>query len=190
MPRSGQEREPPGREARPGDDGRHADDERGAGRRQRVEVDEALEVPEARRQRRQVHGERVVAAAVHRQRVDADAGEAALDDPSRSDDIAAAVIEARDIEDGTTFTRKELLDQLGVMFLAGHETTASALIWAFLIIALQPDVLVKGADWDLDKIIGRDTVEARGGKVVRVPIEAGWSTTAIVNNVAALKTQP
>jgi len=48
---------------------------------------------------------------------------------------------------------------------------------------LQPDVLVKGADWAADRIIGRDTVEARGGRVVRIPIEPGWSTTAIVDRI-------
>src|SRR5258708_4970410 len=42
-----------------------------------------------------------------------------------------------------------------------------------LILAIQPDVLVKGADWAEDAIVGRDIVEARGGRVVRVAIEAG-----------------
>ena len=42
-----------------------------------------------------------------------------------------------------------------------------------LIAALQPDVLVKGADWAEDAIVGRDIVEAHGGRVVRVPIEQG-----------------
>ena len=51
---------------------------------------------------------------------------------------------------------------------------------AKIIEALQPDVLVKGADWAADAIVGRDTVEARGGKVVRMPIESGWSTSAII----------
>lgn len=63
------------------------------------------------------------------------------EDAREFDDIAAAVIAARDLESGEGFSRKELLDQLGVMFLAGHETTASALIWAFLIIAAQPEVM-------------------------------------------------
>jgi len=49
---------------------------------------------------------------------------------------------------------------------------------------LQPDVLVKGADWAADAIVGRDTVEARGGVVVRMPIEAGWSTSAIIEKAA------
>ena len=50
---------------------------------------------------------------------------------------------------------------------------------------LQPDVLVKGADWAADAIVGRDTVEARGGKVVRVPVEQGWSTSAIIDRAKA-----
>ena len=48
---------------------------------------------------------------------------------------------------------------------------------------LQPDVLVKGADWAADRIVGRDTVEARGGRVVRVPVEAGWSTSSIIERI-------
>jgi D-glycero-beta-D-manno-heptose 1-phosphate adenylyltransferase len=55
-----------------------------------------------------------------------------------------------------------------------------------LIAALQPDVLVKGADWAADAVVGRDIVEERGGRVVRVPIEPGYSTTAIV---AKIRTQ-
>ena len=46
-----------------------------------------------------------------------------------------------------------------------------------IIFRLQPDVLVKGADWAEDAIVGRDIVEARGGRVVRMPIEQGFSTT-------------
>ena len=52
-----------------------------------------------------------------------------------------------------------------------------------VIAALQPDVLVKGADWAEDAIVGRDIVEARGGKVVRVAIEPGYSTTAILRKI-------
>jgi rfaE bifunctional protein nucleotidyltransferase chain/domain len=48
---------------------------------------------------------------------------------------------------------------------------------------LQPDVLVKGADWAPDQIVGRDTVEAGGGRVVRIPIAAGYSTTAILERI-------
>src|SRR5262249_23724289 len=52
-----------------------------------------------------------------------------------------------------------------------------------VIAALQPDVLVKGADWAENAIVGRDIVEARGGRVVRVPIETGYSTTAIIDQI-------
>jgi D-beta-D-heptose 7-phosphate kinase/D-beta-D-heptose 1-phosphate adenosyltransferase len=53
-----------------------------------------------------------------------------------------------------------------------------------IVTAVQPDVLVKGADWASDRIVGRDVVEARGGKVVRMPVEQGWSTTSIVAKVS------
>jgi len=51
---------------------------------------------------------------------------------------------------------------------------------------LKPDVLVKGADWAADAIVGRETVEARGGRVVRVPIEQGWSTSAIIKKAQSV----
>lgn len=54
---------------------------------------------------------------------------------------------------------------------------------AEIVRALQPDVLVKGADWPADQIVGRDTVEARGGRVVRVPVEPGHSTSAILERI-------
>jgi D-beta-D-heptose 7-phosphate kinase/D-beta-D-heptose 1-phosphate adenosyltransferase len=50
---------------------------------------------------------------------------------------------------------------------------------------VQPDVLVKGADWGPDNIVGRDVVEARGGRVVRVDLAPGFSTTELVRKVRA-----
>ena len=52
-----------------------------------------------------------------------------------------------------------------------------------LITALAPDVLVKGADYALDAIVGADLVQARGGRVVRVPVVSGFSTTSIVERL-------
>ena len=52
-----------------------------------------------------------------------------------------------------------------------------------IISLLQPDVLVKGADWPADQIVGRDIVEARGGVVIRVPLAQGHSTTNIVDRL-------
>jgi D-glycero-beta-D-manno-heptose 1-phosphate adenylyltransferase len=57
---------------------------------------------------------------------------------------------------------------------------------AEIVRAIQPDVLVKGADWPADQIVGRDTVESRGGRVVRIAVEQGHATTAIVDRVRAL----
>ncbi len=54
-----------------------------------------------------------------------------------------------------------------------------------IITAIQPDVLVKGADWGEHAIVGRDVVEARGGKVVRIELATGYSTTAIVERIRA-----
>ena len=59
-----------------------------------------------------------------------------------------------------------------------------------VIAALQPDVLVKGADWPDDAIVGRDIVEARGGRVVRISIEAGYSTTAVIARIRSAPPQP
>jgi D-glycero-beta-D-manno-heptose 1-phosphate adenylyltransferase len=52
---------------------------------------------------------------------------------------------------------------------------------------IQPDVLVKGADWPADEIVGRDILEARGGRVVRIELAPGFSTTAIIEKVGRLK---
>lgn len=54
-----------------------------------------------------------------------------------------------------------------------------------LIAALLPDVLVKGGDYALDQIHGREEVEAAGGQVVSLPFVDGLSTTEIVNRIKA-----
>jgi rfaE bifunctional protein nucleotidyltransferase chain/domain len=54
---------------------------------------------------------------------------------------------------------------------------------AEIIRAVQPDVLVKGADWPADQIVGRDTVEARGGRVVLMAVEQGHSTSSILERI-------
>ena len=49
-----------------------------------------------------------------------------------------------------------------------------------VITRIQPDVLVKGSDWGPDNIVGRDVVEQRGGRVVRVALAQGFSTTNLI----------
>jgi len=41
-------------------------------------------------------------------------------------------------------------------------------------------VLVKGSDWGPDNIVGREVVEARGGRVVRMDLAAGFSSSALI----------
>ncbi len=55
-----------------------------------------------------------------------------------------------------------------------------------LIAKILPDVLVKGADWGPDAIVGREEVEAAGGKVISIPLEAGQSTSSIIERIEKL----
>ena len=56
-----------------------------------------------------------------------------------------------------------------------------------LIRALGPDVLVKGGDWAIEAIVGREVVEARGGKVVAIPFVKNRSTTATIRKIRAAR---
>lgn len=54
-----------------------------------------------------------------------------------------------------------------------------------LIQRLAPDILVKGADYSREAIVGADLVESKGGRVVRVPMVSGFSTSSIVERLRA-----
>ena len=54
---------------------------------------------------------------------------------------------------------------------------------AQLIEAVRPDVLVKGGDWPVERIVGRETVQRRGGDVVSLPLLEGYSTTALIEKI-------
>jgi cytochrome P450 len=73
-------------------------------------------------------------------------------------DIVADLVAARDATTGEGFTRKELIDQIGVFFLAGHETTASVLTWAFFILSQRPD-MVERLRAEIDAVVGSGEVE-------------------------------
>jgi cytochrome P450 len=64
-------------------------------------------------------------------------------------DIATALVAARDETSGESFSRKELIDQLGVFFLAGHETSASALTWAFFLARIRTEIAAVVGDGPL-----------------------------------------
>lgn len=55
-----------------------------------------------------------------------------------------------------------------------------------LIRKIRPHVLVKGGDWPIDQIVGRDIVEADGGRVLSIPLLPGYSSTAIIERVCSL----
>lgn len=55
-----------------------------------------------------------------------------------------------------------------------------------LIARVLPDVLVKGGDWGPDEIVGRAEVESAGGRVISIPLEPGYSTTAILERIREL----
>jgi rfaE bifunctional protein nucleotidyltransferase chain/domain len=72
--------------------------------------------------------------------------------------------------------------------LAGLECVDAVIIFneptpREVIARLLPDVLVKGGDWPGDQIVGREEVEAAGGRVVLVPVVAGYSTSAILRKI-------
>jgi len=52
-----------------------------------------------------------------------------------------------------------------------------------LITAVEPDVLVKGGDWTMDRIVGREIVEASGGVVKTIPLVPGLSTTGLLQRI-------
>ena len=76
--------------------------------------------------------------------------------------------------------RAELLSSLSCVdaVVLFEEGTPAALIEQ-----LQPDALVKGADWEGKAVPGRETVERRGGRVVFAPFESGYSTTRILDTM-------
>ncbi len=52
-----------------------------------------------------------------------------------------------------------------------------------LIRAVKPDILVKGADWKAEEIVGADFVRSYGGRVVRIPFIKGYSTTSVIEKL-------
>ena len=57
-----------------------------------------------------------------------------------------------------------------------------------IITRVLPDVLVKGSDWGPNEVVGREEVEAAGGQVVSIPIEPGFSTSAIIERIQKIPT--
>ena len=97
-----------------------------------------------------------------------------------SDRSARALGKAPDRPINAEEERAEVLSALGSVdaVVVFDEETPSEIITL-----IQPDILVKGADWGENAIVGRDVVEARGGRVVRIPLAQGYSTTEIIKRI-------
>lgn len=76
--------------------------------------------------------------------------------------------------------RMEVLAALGVVdFIVSFAEETPARV----IRELVPDILVKGGDWPIERIVGRDTVESAGGKVLSLPFARGYSTTSLIDRI-------
>ena len=104
---------------------------------------------------------------------------------AEGDVLVVAVNSDRSVRANKGPSRPILPEQERAELLAALEVVDAVVIFddetpATIVAALQPDVLVKGADWGHDAIVGRDTVEARGGRVVRIEVVPGYSTSRLV----------
>jgi len=85
--------------------------------------------------------------------------------------------------DRPVFDQSERAEILAALRVVDYVTMFDDVSPRSLIAELLPDVLVKGGDYDLDQIHGREEVEAAGGKVVSLPFVNGASTTALIERM-------
>jgi len=78
---------------------------------------------------------------------------------------------------------RERAEILGALEMVGFVTIFEEDTPLIVIRALLPDVLVKGGDWSVETIVGRDEVEAAGGTVHSLPFSNGFSTTDLVKRI-------
>jgi rfaE bifunctional protein nucleotidyltransferase chain/domain len=81
------------------------------------------------------------------------------------------------------FIESERAEILAALRVVDYVTIFDDISPRSLIAALLPDVLVKGGDYSLDEIHGREEVEAAGGRVISLPFVEGASTTSIINRM-------
>lgn len=82
-------------------------------------------------------------------------------------DILSSLLQAVDSENGERFTFEEILDQVAMLFLAGHETSASALTWAIYLLSLYPDIQEKAYSEVMD-VVGEGEFDA--GLIKKMPL--------------------
>ena len=81
------------------------------------------------------------------------------------------------------FDQAERAEILAALRVVDYVTIFDDVSPRSLIAELLPDVLVKGGDYDLDQIHGREEVEAAGGKVISLPFVEGSSTTTLIQKI-------
>jgi D-beta-D-heptose 7-phosphate kinase/D-beta-D-heptose 1-phosphate adenosyltransferase len=84
---------------------------------------------------------------------------------------------------------RERAEVLAALASVDYVTVFGAATPQRLIAAVQPDVLVKGGDWPVGKIVGREVVEARGGRVLALPFVKNRSTTATIARIRGAATR-
>jgi D-beta-D-heptose 7-phosphate kinase/D-beta-D-heptose 1-phosphate adenosyltransferase len=94
-----------------------------------------------------------------------------------------AAVRALKGESRPVMSETERAEMLAALTAVSYVTIFDALSPRTLIRELLPDVLVKGGDYDLDEIHGREEVEAAGGRVLALPFVAGVSTTDIIERI-------
>jgi Cytochrome P450 len=82
------------------------------------------------------------------------------------DDILGALIEAKDAQ-GRAFSERELLDQIAMLFLAGHETSAAASAWALYLLALDPKIQERVRQ-EVAEVVGNGSIEFHHLKRLRL----------------------
>ena len=86
--------------------------------------------------------------------------------------------------DRPVFNEAERAEILAALRCVDYVTVFDDISPRTLIASLLPDVLVKGGDYDLDQIHGREEVEAAGGKVISLPFVEGASTTGMIERIS------
>ena len=89
--------------------------------------------------------------------------------------------------DRPIFDQTERAEILGALRAVDYVTIFDDVSPRSLIAELLPDVLVKGGDYDLDQIHGREQVEAAGGKVISLPFVEGASTTTLIERIRVIR---
>jgi D-glycero-beta-D-manno-heptose 1-phosphate adenylyltransferase len=87
--------------------------------------------------------------------------------------------------DRPVFVESERAEILAALRVVDYVTIFDDVSPRGLIAELLPDVLVKGGDYDLDQIHGREEVEAAGGNVISLPFVEGASTTTLIEKLTA-----